>query len=115
MGVATIRGGRRTLHLTPFGAAIAYFDPEGAVESAAPEHYGGVSVLRNGTASYENLKNKLFVLTREGKLIDLFILTHGRDNEIAVVSGITGEKIRQASRFPVFGHRPNGSPSGGST
>jgi hypothetical protein len=63
--------------------------------AAAPQHYGGVSVLRNGTASYEDLKNKLFTLTREGKLIDLFILTHGSDNEIAVGGGITGEKIRQ--------------------
>jgi hypothetical protein len=63
--------------------------------AAAPQHYGGVSVLRNGTASYEDLKGKLFTLTREGKLIDLFILTHGSDNEIAVGGGITGEKIRQ--------------------
>ena len=63
--------------------------------AAAPQHYGGVSVLRNGTASYEDLKNKLFTLTREGKLIDLLILTHGSDNEIAVGGGITGEKIRQ--------------------
>jgi hypothetical protein len=36
IGVATIRGGRRTVHLTPFGAATAYFDPDGALESAAP-------------------------------------------------------------------------------
>ena len=36
VGVATIRGGRRTVHLTPFGAAIVYFDPQRALESAAP-------------------------------------------------------------------------------
>jgi hypothetical protein len=63
--------------------------------AASPEHYGIVTVLRNGTASYDDLKNKLFSLSREGKLIDLFILTHGSANEIAVNGGITGEKIRQ--------------------
>jgi hypothetical protein len=36
VGIAAIRGGRRTVHLTPLGAATVYFDPEGAVESAAP-------------------------------------------------------------------------------
>ena len=36
LGVTTIRGGRRTVELTPFGASIVYFDPEGALESAAP-------------------------------------------------------------------------------
>ncbi len=36
IGVTTIRGGRRTVHLTPFGAAIVYFDPAGALQSAAP-------------------------------------------------------------------------------
>ncbi len=35
-GVTTIRGGRRAVHLSPFGAATVYFDPEGALESAAP-------------------------------------------------------------------------------
>ena len=36
VGIATIRGGRRTVELTPFGASIVYFDPSGAVESGAP-------------------------------------------------------------------------------
>ena len=36
LGIATIRGGRRTVQLTPFGAATVYFDPEGALRSAAP-------------------------------------------------------------------------------
>jgi hypothetical protein len=36
VGVTTIRGGRRTVHLSPFGAAIVYFDPAGALKSAAP-------------------------------------------------------------------------------
>ena len=36
IGATTIRSGRRTVHLTPFGAAAIYFDPEGALEGAAP-------------------------------------------------------------------------------
>jgi hypothetical protein len=35
-GLTTIRGGRRTVQLTPFGATTVYFDPAGALESAAP-------------------------------------------------------------------------------
>lgn len=35
-GATTIRGGRRTVQLSPFGAATVYFDPAGALESAAP-------------------------------------------------------------------------------
>ena len=63
--------------------------------AASPEHFGSVTVLQNSTASYDDLKNKLFSLSKEGKLIDLLILTHGSDNEIAVHGGITGEKIKQ--------------------
>jgi hypothetical protein len=36
VGVSTIRGGRRSVHLTPLGAATIYFDPELALGSAAP-------------------------------------------------------------------------------
>jgi hypothetical protein len=36
VGLATIRGGRRTVQLTPFGAATVYFDPQGALDRAAP-------------------------------------------------------------------------------
>ena len=36
VGNRDIRGGRRTVQLTPFGAATVYFDPQGALESAAP-------------------------------------------------------------------------------
>jgi hypothetical protein len=36
LGVTTIRGGRRSVHLTPLGAATVYFDPERALGSAAP-------------------------------------------------------------------------------
>ena len=36
VGATTIRNGRRTVHLTPFGATTVYLDPERALESAAP-------------------------------------------------------------------------------
>jgi len=55
--------------------------------SAAPDFFGSVSVLRNGTATYDDLKGKLSSLSKEGKLIDLFVLTHGSHNEIAVAAG----------------------------
>lgn len=62
---------------------------------AAPGHYGGVTVLRNGTATYDELRGKLTSLSKDGKIIDLIILTHGSDKEIAVGGGITDQKIRQ--------------------
>jgi hypothetical protein len=36
VGTVAIRGGRRTVQLSPFGAATVYFDPAGALVSAAP-------------------------------------------------------------------------------
>ncbi len=36
LGLTTIRGGRRTVELTPFGASIVYFDPAAALHRAAP-------------------------------------------------------------------------------
>ena len=36
LGIVAIRGGRRSVELTPFGASIVYFDPTGALQSAAP-------------------------------------------------------------------------------
>ena len=36
VGETKIRGGRRTVHLSPFGATTVYFDPQRAVETAAP-------------------------------------------------------------------------------
>ena len=61
---------------------------------AAPQHYGGVSVLRNGTASYDDLKNKLFTLTRGEADRPLHPDARQRQR-IAVNGGITGEKIRR--------------------
>lgn len=62
--------------------------------SAAPEHYDSVAVLRDGTATYEELKSKLIALSKEGKMIDLMILTHGGENHISAGSGIDGQKIK---------------------
>ncbi|RYE58523.1 MAG: hypothetical protein EOP18_01035, partial [Rhizobiaceae bacterium] len=63
-------------------------------EKARPGHYDSVAVLRDGTASYDQLKAKLFDLSKAGKMIDLLILTHGGTDYISVGSGITGQKIR---------------------
>lgn len=62
--------------------------------SAAPLHYDSVAVLRDGTATYEELKTKLIALSKEGKMIDLMILTHGGDDHISAGSGINGQKIK---------------------
>jgi hypothetical protein len=61
---------------------------------AAPALYGTVDVLRDSSASYEDLKGKLITLTRAGKVIDLLILTHGSGDFISVNGGIDGAKIR---------------------
>lgn len=63
--------------------------------AAAPEQFGSVTVLRNATATPDDLRDKLVSLSKEGKIIDLMILTHGRDKEIAVGSGINDDKIRR--------------------
>jgi GH24 family phage-related lysozyme (muramidase) len=56
--------------------------------------FGDVVVLRDGTASYDELKTQLINLTRAGKLIDIVILTHGSNDYISVTGGINGQKIR---------------------
>jgi GH24 family phage-related lysozyme (muramidase)/uncharacterized protein YycO len=62
--------------------------------AAKPDYFGDVVVLRDGTASYEDLKNQLFSLSRNGRIIDLLILTHGADDYISVTGSITGKRIR---------------------
>jgi GH24 family phage-related lysozyme (muramidase) len=62
--------------------------------AATPELYGSVVVLRDGTASYGDLKSQLIALSKNAKIIDLFILTHGRSDLISVAGGIDGQKIR---------------------
>jgi hypothetical protein len=62
--------------------------------SAIPIHYGKVIILRDGTASYVDLKKALIDETRDHKTIDLFILTHGSDRWISVRGGIDIAKIQ---------------------
>jgi len=62
--------------------------------AAKPGQFGDVVVLRDGTASYQDLKNKLIGLSRDGKIIDLFILTHGTGDYISVTGGIDRQKIQ---------------------
>ena len=59
-----------------------------------PEFFGDVIVLRDGTASYTDLKQTLLAQSRQGKIIDVLILTHGGQDSIAVEGGITGQKIK---------------------
>ena len=66
----------------------------GRYRSAKGSSYGDVVVLRDGTASYDDLKRALIDQTRAGKLIDLLILTHGSNDFISVPGGINGQKIR---------------------
>jgi hypothetical protein len=62
--------------------------------AAKPDPYGDVVVLRDGTATYADLKRTLIAQTGAGKLIDVVILTHGTTDSISVVDGIDGGKIR---------------------
>jgi GH24 family phage-related lysozyme (muramidase) len=59
-----------------------------------PSLFSDVVVLRDGTASYDDLKSKLIALSKDNKIVDLFILTHGTGDLISVTGGIDGAKIR---------------------
>jgi hypothetical protein len=66
-------------------------------EKAKPGQYADVTVLRNSTSLADELKAKLFALGRAGKLIDLYVLTHGSTRSIAISDGgadITDVTIR---------------------
>jgi GH24 family phage-related lysozyme (muramidase)/uncharacterized protein YycO len=63
-------------------------------QAAKPDYFGSVVVLRNGTASYDELKKQLLSLSRAGRIVDLLILTHGGDDSISVTGGISGQRIR---------------------
>ena len=63
-------------------------------QSASPGLFSNVVVLRNGTASYQDLKTTLIKLTQEKKIMDVLILTHGGTDSISVTGGINGQKIR---------------------
>ncbi len=62
--------------------------------AAKPNFFSDVVVLRDGTSSYKDLKNTLIDLSQKGKIIDLFILTHGSSDFISVPGGINSQKIR---------------------
>jgi hypothetical protein len=62
--------------------------------SAAPQYYDSVAVLRDGTATYEELKRKLIELSKAGKMIDLMVLTHGGEKTISLVDDIDEAKIK---------------------
>ena len=55
--------------------------------SARPSLFGDVIVLRNGSATYQQLKDTLVRLSQEKKVIDIFVLTHGSDKYIALSGG----------------------------
>jgi GH24 family phage-related lysozyme (muramidase) len=65
--------------------------------SASPDPYGTVQILRNGSALYGSLKDTLIQLTEAQKVIDLFVLTHGSADSIALEGSerINGHKIRE--------------------
>ena len=62
--------------------------------AAKPDLYGEVVILRDSTATYQDLKNTLITHSRTDKIIDLLILTHGDTDYISVTGGVDGAKIR---------------------
>jgi GH24 family phage-related lysozyme (muramidase) len=67
-----------------------------AYQSAKPGLYGDVVVLRNGAATLSELKTQLQALTRQQKIIDVYVLTHGGSDRICAHDNavITGNDIR---------------------
>ena len=67
-----------------------------AYQSAKPGLYGDVVVLRNGAATLSELKTQLQALTRQQKIIDVYVLTHGGSDRICAHDDtiITGNDIR---------------------
>ena len=63
--------------------------------AAKPDPYSDIVVLRDGSATYSDLKSQLISLSQAGKIIDLFILTHGSDRYISVAGGVDDRKIQQ--------------------
>ncbi len=59
-----------------------------------PEFFGDVVVLRDGTASYADLKRTLIAQSRQGKILDVMILTHGGQDSISANGDISGQKIK---------------------
>ena len=67
-----------------------------AYQSAKPGLYGDVVVLRNGTATLSELRTQLQALTRQQKIIDVYVLTHGGTDRICAHDDtvISGNDIR---------------------
>jgi GH24 family phage-related lysozyme (muramidase) len=57
--------------------------------AAKPDPFGDVVILRNGTGAYADLKGQLIAQTRARRIVDLFVLTHGGDRQIAATGGTT--------------------------
>lgn len=66
--------------------------------AAHPAHYGAVHVLRNSTATYGELRDRLFAATRAGHVVDLLVLTHGSGGYLAADSGIDAAMIRRLAQ-----------------
>ena len=62
--------------------------------AAKPDLYGDVVILRDSTATDQDLKNTLISLSKNQKIIDVLILTHGREGHISVAGDVSGEKIK---------------------
>lgn len=62
--------------------------------AAKPDTYSDVIVLRDGTATYAELKRTLIAQAAANKIVDVVILTHGANDWISVADGIDGAKIR---------------------
>ncbi|MEG3165126.1 hypothetical protein U1701_11025 [Sphingomonas sp. PB2P19] len=62
--------------------------------AARPDQYDSVTVLRDGTATYAELKTKLIDLSRAQKIVDLIILTHGGTGTISLKNNITAQMVR---------------------
>lgn len=62
--------------------------------AARPDQYGTVTVLRDSSATFAELRTSLFDASRSGKVIDLLILTHGARGYISAAGGIDAARIR---------------------
>jgi flagellum-specific peptidoglycan hydrolase FlgJ/GH24 family phage-related lysozyme (muramidase) len=62
--------------------------------SAKPDFYSEVTILRAGSATYQELKDNLIRLSQARKITDVLILTHGGKDSIWVKGSISGNDIR---------------------
>lgn len=61
--------------------------------AASPEPYGNVTILRDSTATFAELRRVLFDATKAGRVIDLMIFTHGANDHISADGGINGARL----------------------